>query len=464
VGGTPRDRERGQQRLTQDQLERLVLRLGGCLASVTPRQRQLLALRSGFGLDRAYNEAQAARILRVSLGRERQLEQAAATSLEQASRMSACGQGWSSLSAIAVASVGAPLEIVQRALGLGQSPTASASSGSKPAASQRVTSRRPHQSVPPPHELAQHQGGNPVASASKSAVISTPGDGGLHWLLLVAAIVALTIAGVVVLTLDRLQPETGPAITLPGWPPRRPRLSPLVGALAALPRSARAATRRPRPDDGEATAASAPASEAEPDATEISESPAGPAAPDDAQLADAEAAFNLGGVLAERGDFEGAQALYRQADELGHAAGAFNLGVLLEHANHWVAAEAAYRRSDERGNALAAFNLGVLLDDRGDFDGAEAAYRRADQRGDASGAYSLGNLLAEKGDLAGAERAFHRADARGHAAGAFNLGVLLEELGDLVSAEAAYRRAHERGHGELADMARAALVALGLHG
>ena len=310
-----------------------------------------------------------------------------------------------------------------------------------------------------------------MASASKSAVISTPGDAGLNWLLLAAAIAALAVAGVAVLVLDRLQPESGPAITLPDWRPRRPRLSPLVGALAALPRSAKAAMRRPHRYHDEATAEFAPTPETEPAATELEpvatdlvEPPAALAAPDDGQLADAEAAFNLGGILAERGDFEGAQALYCRADELGHAAGAFNLGVLLEHENQLAAAEAAYRRSDERGNALAAFNLGVLLDDRGDLDGAEAAYRRADHRGDGRGAYSLGNVLAEKGDLAGAERAFRRADARGHAAGAFNLGVLLEERGDLASAEAAYRRAHERGHGEVADMARAALVALGLHG
>jgi tetratricopeptide (TPR) repeat protein len=303
-----------------------------------------------------------------------------------------------------------------------------------------------------------------MASASKSAVISTPGDSGLSWLLLVAAIAALAVAGVVVLVVDRLQPESGPAITLPGWRPRRPRLSPLVAALTALPRSAREAMRRPRPYGGEASDEVAPALEPEPVATELVEPAPASAPADDARLAQAEAAFNLGGVRAECGDFDGAEALYRRADELGHAAGAFNLGVLLEHENDFVAAEAAYRRSDERGNALAAFNLGELLHNRGDLAGAEAAYGRADERGDAGGAYSLGNVLAERGDLAGAERAFHRADARGHAAGAFNLGVLLEDRGDLASAEAAYRRARERGHGEVADMARAALVELGYRG
>ena len=335
-----------------------------------------------------------------------------------------------------------------------------------------------------------------MASASKSAVISTPGDSGLSWLLLVAAIGALAVAGLVVLVLDRLQPESGPAITLPGWRPRRPRLSQLVAALTALPRPRREAMRRPRPYDGEAIAEIAPALESEPVASGLVEPAPASAAADYARLAEAttafalatrlerehdlhgaqgayrradelghpDAAFNLGGVLAECGDFDGAEALYRRADELGHAAGAFNLGVLLEHENDFAAAEAAYRRSDERGNALAAFNLGVLLHNRGDLAGAEAAYRRADERGDAGGAYSLGNVLAERGDLAGAEWAFHRADARGHAAGAFNLGVLLEERGDPASAEAAYRRAREGGHGEVADMARAALVELGYRG
>ena len=240
-----------------------MLRLGGCLASVTPRQRQLLTLRSGVGLERAYNGAEAARILRVSLGRERQLEQTALTSLERASRSSSCAQVSGSLSAIATAVVSAPFEIVQRALGAGQSPAASASSGSEPVASQQSTSSR-SQRAASPHEPTRHQGGNPVASASKSAVISTPGDSGLSWLLLVAAIAALAVAGVVVLVLDRLQPESGPAITLPGWRPRRPRLSQLVAALTALPRPRRAAMRRPRPYDGEAIAEIAPALESEP--------------------------------------------------------------------------------------------------------------------------------------------------------------------------------------------------------
>jgi TPR repeat protein len=69
-------------------------------------------------------------------------------------------------------------------------------------------------------------------------------------------------------------------------------------------------------------------------------------------------------------------------------------------------------------------------------------------------------MVVEKGNLTGAEAAYRRADDRGHAAGAFNLGVLLEERGDLDGAETAYRRAQQRGHGDIAEMARAALLEL----
>jgi len=43
---------------------------------------------------------------------------------------------------------------------------------------------------------------------------------------------------------------------------------------------------------------------------------------------------------------------------------------------------AASRRLDERGDAHGAFNLGSLLAEQGDLDGAVAAYHRAIQRGD----------------------------------------------------------------------------------
>lgn len=499
-------------------MERLVSRLSGCLASLTSRQRQLLTLRSGFELERAYDGAQAARILRVSPGRERQLEQAAVTTLQRASQHSSCARASRSLSAIVIAVTRAPFEIVQRMLGPGQSAGGSGPTGSQAAASQQRTPGRRHQPARA-HGTGQPPEVTSAGSAATRAVISVPHQGGTEWLLVAVAVAALALAAAALLAIRRPQVESGSAVSLPAWRPRRLRLSALMGALAALPLLTGGARRRSRAQDGEAGGALLEAP-----AAELVEPAAAPAAPDDARLAEAaaafalatrlerdhdlsgaqdafrradelghpDAAFYLGGMVAERGDLDGAQALYRRADELGHPDGAFNLGVLLEHQNDWGGAEAAYRRSDERGSALAAFNLGVLLQNRGDSDGAEAAYRRADERGDAGGAYSLGIVLAEKGDLTGAERAFDRADSRGdaaaafamggllvekgdlagaegayrraddrgHAAGAFNLGVLLEDGGDLAGAEAAFSRAQERGHGELAEMARSALLEL----
>jgi peptidoglycan hydrolase-like protein with peptidoglycan-binding domain len=146
------------------------------------------------------------------------------------------------------------------------------------------------------------------------------------------------------------------------------------------------------------------------------------------QRQDPAAKFRLGKRLEKKGDLEGAEAAYRQADELGHAAAPFHLAALLEHRGQRAEAEAAYHRADQRGHGSAASNLGVMLEDRGAIAEAEAAYRRADQRGEA--------------------------------AAAFNLGALLEERGALGDASDAYRRAEQRGEGEVAEAAHAALASL----
>ena len=173
------------------------------------------------------------------------------------------------------------------------------------------------------------------------------------------------------------------------------------------------------------------------------------------------AALELGVLLAEHGALAEAEAAFRCADERGDAVAAFNLGVLLEERGALAEAEAAYRRADERGDANAAFRLGLLLSGDGALDEAAAAYGRASSRGDDAAAIELGVLLAEHGALAEAEAAFRCADERGDASAAFNLGVLLQERGALAEAEAAYRRAGQRDDGEVAKMARAALVSLG---
>jgi tetratricopeptide (TPR) repeat protein len=108
-------------------------------------------------------------------------------------------------------------------------------------------------------------------------------------------------------------------------------------------------------------------------------------------------------------------------------------------------------------DAVGGFDLGVLLEQRGDVDGAIAAFQGADELGHSGAASSLGLLLEQRGEVDGALGAYRRADERGDAAGAFNLGGLLADSGDLAGAEAAYWRASERSDGEIADEARSAL-------
>ncbi len=158
------------------------------------------------------------------------------------------------------------------------------------------------------------------------------------------------------------------------------------------------------------------------------------------------AASNLGVLLQEQGDREGAESAFRQAAELGDEYGALCLGLLLEKKGDPAGTEAAYRRAAELGSDGVAA-LGGLLKDRGDLAGAEDTYRRAMELGSKTGPAELGSLLKDRGDLAGAEAAFRQAAERDNGHGAFELGKLLQEQGDLEGAEGAYRRAMELDHG-----------------
>jgi TPR repeat protein len=180
---------------------------------------------------------------------------------------------------------------------------------------------------------------------------------------------------------------------------------------------------------------------------------------------DAGGAFNLGVVLHQRADVEGATAAYERAEQRGDPDAAFNLGVLLYEAGNLDGAEAAWRRSAGRGHVRAAANLLFLSRRRRELERgvtiqSEAAglaefeglsYRRADGTGAATGAFNLGAMLHQQGDTAGALAAYERAERRGDPDAAFNLGVLLYEVGDLDGAESAWRRSAGRGHARAAE-------------
>jgi len=180
---------------------------------------------------------------------------------------------------------------------------------------------------------------------------------------------------------------------------------------------------------------------------------------------DAAGSFNLGVVLHQRGDVDGATAAYERAEERGDADAAFNLGVLLYEAGNLDGAEAAWRRSAGRGHVRAAANLlflsrrsrglerrvAIESDAPGLAEFEELSYRRADESGAPTGAFNLGAMLHQQGDTAGALAAYERAERRGDPDAAFNLGVLLYEIGDLDGAEGAWRRSAGRGHARAAE-------------
>ncbi len=180
---------------------------------------------------------------------------------------------------------------------------------------------------------------------------------------------------------------------------------------------------------------------------------------------DAGGAFNLGVLLHQRADLDGASAAYERAERRGDPDAAFNLGVLLYEFGNLDGAEAAWRRSAGRGHVRAAANLLFLSRrrrqlERGTATASEApglaefeelSYRRADESGAATGAFNLGAMLHQRGDTAGALAAYERAERRGDPDAAFNLGVLLYEIGDLDGAEGAWRRSVGRGHARAAE-------------
>jgi tetratricopeptide (TPR) repeat protein len=73
--------------------------------------------------------------------------------------------------------------------------------------------------------------------------------------------------------------------------------------------------------------------------------------------------------------------------------------------------ERTWRRGLELGHGAAASNLGVLLQERGDLDGAEDAWRRGLELGHGAAAHNLGVLLQERGDLKAAVAALKHAAA-----------------------------------------------------
>ena len=105
---------------------------------------------------------------------------------------------------------------------------------------------------------------------------------------------------------------------------------------------------------------------------------------DDKRIA-AASALNLGHLLAEQGDVQGAVSEYCRVVEAAEpdqaALAGLNLGLLQHGQGALDAAAQAYRRAIALGagnpSAKAALNLGALHAERGDLSGARAAFRTA---------------------------------------------------------------------------------------
>ncbi|WP_330440504.1 tetratricopeptide repeat protein [Micromonospora sp. NBC_00821] len=170
-------------------------------------------------------------------------------------------------------------------------------------------------------------------------------------------------------------------------------------------------------------------------------------------MSDAEAQFEMAVARAQSGDLATAVDLFRHASDAGHGLAAFLLGSILKDGGQYAEAERHYRRAlavglpQEPPNMLqeCELSLGIIRNTLGDPAGAEQFYRSAAARGHVGAAFNLGNLLRRTGRQAEAEQVWRQAAAAGSADAAMNLAEMLSERGDLEEAERLLRQAVDGG-------------------
>ena len=160
------------------------------------------------------------------------------------------------------------------------------------------------------------------------------------------------------------------------------------------------------------------------------------------------AANNLGTILMDEGNLDGAEVALNRAIELDADLAYGNLGKLLsDHTDRAQEAESAFREGAARGIANASFGLGHhLAKQPGREADAETAFREAIERGDNGALLNLGNLLMTIPERRGeAEQLFRDAIAAGVVEAYNSLGAFLFEEGNRADAEAAYRTGTDNG-------------------
>lgn len=169
---------------------------------------------------------------------------------------------------------------------------------------------------------------------------------------------------------------------------------------------------------------------------------------------DAASAFQLGRLLNDRGDREGAARAYEQAAKSGHVEASLNLAILCaDHLRRPDDAVRLWRAAADRGDRRAMFDLALHcwdIDDRG---AAKDALQQLGYAGEPRGYLVLGLMLAEENEPEAALNAFQRAASAGVADAWTEVGWVLEELERRDEAEAALRRGYDAG-----DLAAAAIL------
>lgn len=164
-------------------------------------------------------------------------------------------------------------------------------------------------------------------------------------------------------------------------------------------------------------------------------------------------AHRMAGLYTMRGTPEQAEEALRYAIAVGVTSvtgvAALELGALLESQEDAVGAKEAYHiamgSDDADAAAAAASQLAYLLMAEGDMEAAEGLYREIAESGapEASGwaAYNLGLLLERRGDVEEAKEVWRQSAGSEHPNGdaSYALGRVLEEQGDLDGALEAYR-------------------------
>jgi tetratricopeptide (TPR) repeat protein len=123
---------------------------------------------------------------------------------------------------------------------------------------------------------------------------------------------------------------------------------------------------------------------------------------DAVETGDMDALIPLGNALWDQGDVAGAEANYRAAADRGELAAGHNLGLLLYDLGRLEEAIALWRTTVAIGETEHRL-LANALADAGDVEGAEALFREGAERGDPEALVDLGALLQDESRLEEAE-------------------------------------------------------------